>query len=254
MPTFPRGEIMSHPRDVAAPRALLKAFFVLALAVLSIAPSASGEQSYVSRYDVITGYTFLDSPSVGLFDNGFHFQFGVRPKTWYSLGFDYSVSSGSLTLTPNLLTTASQQQLTGLFQELAAAGELPPGYSLVVPTHSFTQTFTGGPQLAYRHFSRITLFIRPSVGVIHEVATPHATDMIAALVISQLAPTGKKTDTTIFYGFGGGVDFILSKHVSIRVQDDLVYDHLFNNLLQKGEVTTRFSIGPCFNFGKNIRK
>ena len=78
--------------------------------------------------------------------------------------------------------------------------------------------------------------------------------MIAALVISQLAPTGKKTDTTIFYGFGGGVDFILSKHVSIRVQDDLVYDHLFNNLLQKGEVTTRFSIGPCFNFGKNIRK
>ncbi len=245
---------MSLPKDVAGTHAVLKVFFMLTLALVSIAPSALGEQSYVSRFDLFAGYTFLDSPSVGLFDNGFHFQFGVRPKTWYSLGFDYSVSSGSLTLTPNLLTPALQDQLTGLFQELAATGQLPAGYSLSVPTHSFTQTFTGGPQLAYRHFSKITLFIRPSVGAIHETATPHPTDQIATLVVSQLAPTGTKTDTTIFYGFGGGVDFILSKHFSLRVQDDLVYDHLFSNLLKNGEMTTRFSIGPCLNFGKNIRK
>ena len=139
---------MSLPKDVAGTHAVLKVFFMLTLALVSIAPSALGEQSYVSRFDLFAGYTFLDSPSVGLFDNGFHFQFGVRPKTWYSLGFDYSVSSGSLTLTPNLLTPALQDQLTGLFQELAATGQLPAGYSLSVPTHSFTQTFTGGPQLA----------------------------------------------------------------------------------------------------------
>src|SRR5260221_1655923 len=83
---------------------------------------AFGQQEYVSRYDAFAGYTFLDSPHVGLFENGFQFQAGVRPKTWYSLGFDYSISSGDLTLTPNLLTNALQQQLALQLQQLATAG------------------------------------------------------------------------------------------------------------------------------------
>ena len=65
----------------------------------------------------------------------------MRPKTWYSLGFDYSVSSGGLTLTPNLLTPAWQQQLGGLLEELAAAGQLPAGYTVAIPSNSVTQTF-----------------------------------------------------------------------------------------------------------------
>jgi hypothetical protein len=32
-----------------------------------------------------------------------------------------------------------------------------------------------------------------------------------------------------------------------------VYDHLFNDVLKDGRWTVRFSIGPCFNFGRNIR-
>src|SRR6266404_6184827 len=116
-----------------------------------------GQQAYVSRYDAFAGYTFLDSPRVGLFENGFQFQAGVRPKTWYSLGFDYSISAGDLTLTPNLLTTALQQQLAAQLQQLAAAGLVPAGFTLSVPAHSKTQTFAAGPQLAYRHFSHITL-------------------------------------------------------------------------------------------------
>jgi hypothetical protein len=248
---------MPFPRKNRGAFPLLQALPLLILALLMVVAPAAAQQSYVSRYDLFAGYTFLDSPSVGLFDNGFHVQAGIRPATWYSLGVDYSVASGSLTLTPNLLTSTLQQQLAGLFQELGALGQLPAGFtvgSLVVPTHSFTETITGGPQLAYRHFSKITLFIRPSIGAIHEAATPQDTNAVETIVVSQLAPTGKKTDTTIFYGFGGGVDYIFSKHVSIRVQADLVYDHLFNNLLQNGEWTTRFSVGPCFNFGKNIRK
>lgn len=245
---------MSNPTAIERKSPLVKALPLLTAALLFLAASALGEQSYVSRYDLFAGYTFLDSPHVSLFENGFHFQAGVRPKTWYSLGFDYSISGGSLTLTPNLLTTTVQQELGGLFQELAAAGQLPPGYSLALASNSRTQTFTGGPQLAYRHFSKITLFIRPSIGAIYEVATPQPADPIAKLVVAALAPSGKKTDTTIFYGFGGGTDFIFSKHVSLRVQADLVYDHLFNDLLKDGRFTTRFSVGPCFNFGKNIRK
>jgi hypothetical protein len=208
------------------------------------------EQSYVSRFDTYVGYTFLDSPNVSLFENGLHYQFGVRPKTWYSIGFDYTVTMGNLTLTPNLLTDTTQQQLAPL---LAAA---PAGYELAVSTHSRTQTFAAGPQLAYRHFSKVTLFVRPDLGAMYERATPHANpgDEIAALAVEGLAPAGYKTSWSPFGGFGGGVDLLFSKHFALRVQADLVYNHLFSDILRDGRLTTRFSIGPCFNYGRNIQK
>lgn len=55
-----------------------------------------------------------------------------------------------------------------------------------------------------------------------------------------------------FGGFGGGVDYLLTRHIAVSVQADLVRNHLFGNLLQNGRWTTRFSVGPAFNFGKNI--
>jgi hypothetical protein len=211
----------------------------------------SGQQSYVTKFDVYAGYAFLNTPLVSLFDQGVAAQFGFRPKPWYSLGFDYSYSTGGLTVTPNLLPTAKQQALAPL---LEAA---PPGYSLVVPAHSKTQTFAVGPQLAYRHFKHITLFFRPVfAGAIHEYATPHpaAGDPIAALAVAALAPPGYVVDTTWFLGFGGGIDLIVSKHISFRTQADEVWDHLFNGLLKDGQWTTRFSVGPAFNFGRNIKE
>lgn len=241
--------------QTGTPHTIGLTFLMLTLALTLLASSAPGQQTYVTRYDVFTGYAFLDSPHVSLFENGFQFQAGVRPTTWYSLGFDYSVSDGNLTLTPNLLTTTLQQELGAELQALQAAGKLPPGYTLVVPAHSLTQTFAAGPQLAYRHFTNVTLFIRPDLGAIHEAATPQpkAGDLIAEGIVAQLMPTGKKTDWTPFYGFGGGVDLLFSKHVGLRVQSDLVYDHLFNDLLKDGRFTVRFSVGPIFNFGKNIK-
>jgi hypothetical protein len=224
---------------------------LLVAALLLWSSPVFSQQKYVTRYDAFVGYTFLDSPHVSLFENGVHAQFGVRPKTWYSLGFDYSVSAGDLTLTPNLLLPSLQQELGLLLKQVA-----PPGYTLSVPAHSHTQTLAAGPQLAYRHYAKVTLFIRPSFGAIYERATPHPIpgDLIAGLVVTQLAPLGYKTDWTAFYGFGGGADLLFSKHVALRVQADLVYDHLFSDLLKDGRFTTRFSIGPCFNFGKNIVK
>jgi hypothetical protein len=133
-------------------------------------------------------------------------------------------------------------------------GTLPAGYMLRLPAHSVTQTLAIGPQFSYRHFSKVTLFIRPSIGAIHETATPHPADPIAAGVAMQLAPSGQKTDWAGFYGFGGGVDFLISKHFALRVQADLVHDHLFSDLLNDGRWTTRFSVGPAFNFGSNIQK
>lgn len=213
-----------------------------------------GQQSYVSRYDLYTGYAFLDSPKIGLWENGFQTQFGYRAKTWMSIGFDYSITKGNMTLTPDLLPVALQQQLAAQFAYLASVGALPPGYALSVSADAVSNSFALGPQFAYRHFKYLTLFLRPSMGAIRENAVPKPADPIAAAVVTQLAPAGHKTDWQGFYGVGGGFDILFSKHVAWRVQGDYVYDHLFNDLLRDGRWTTRFSTGPCFNFGKNIKE
>ena len=69
--------------------------------------------------------------------------------------------------------------------------------------------------------------------------------------MSQLAPTGVKTDLVPFYGVGGGVDLNISHHFGVRMQVDFVRDHLFADLLNSRN-TVRFSVGPAVHFGKNI--
>lgn len=220
--------------------------------LLAASSPAFSQQTYVSQFNLYTGYTFLDSPHLGLFENGFHTQFGYNARTWLALGFDYSISTGDATLVPSLLPIPLEQQIAAQIAALQAAGQLPPGYSLMVPATSFTQTFALGPEYTYRHFERLTLFARPSVGAIREVATPHPRDPFAAAVAMQLAPSGKKLDWTGFYGFGGGFEVVLSRHLTLRTQADLVWDHLFSDLLRDGRWTVRFSVGPAFNFGRNI--
>jgi len=238
------------PSGAARIRVSVAILFLSALALLLPPSTAFGQQEYVSRFNTYIGYSFLDSPHVSLFENGLHYQAGVNATTWLALGFDYSFSEGNLTLTPNLLNTNLQQELGA---ELSLLGY--PVSSLAIPSHSATQTFAGGPQFEFRHYSKVTLFVRPSFGVIYERATPHPVGEVPSLVVATLLG-GKtsSTDSTPFYGFGGGADLNFSKHVALRVQADLVYDHLFSNFLKDGRLTTRFSIGPAFNFGSNIRK
>jgi hypothetical protein len=38
----------------------------------------------------------------------------------------------------------------------------------------------------------------------------------------------------------------------VRIQSDLVYWHLFSDLLKNGGWTVRFSVGPQIRFGRNI--
>lgn len=236
-------------------KALRLLFLVLPVVLLLLPLPVSGQQTYVTRFDVFGGYAFLDSPHVNMFENGFAIQGGARVRTWLSLGIDYTMAKGDLKLTPDLLTPALQQSLGTQLSGLVHAGIIPPTYSLAVGASSTTQTFAAGPQLAYRHFKKATFFLRPVfMGIIHEAASPKPTptDPIATAIVAGLAPSGKKTDNVLFYGFGGGFDIIISKHFSWRTQADLVYDHLFNDLLKDGRFTTRFSIGPAFNFGRNI--
>jgi hypothetical protein len=245
--------------------------FIMLLAFLLLASPVFGQQTYVTQFDAFTGYNFLNSAKLGLSEPGFGAQFGFRPKTWYSFGFDFTASSGDMSLSPSLLPTSLQQPLGAIVGQFQAIGLLPASYALAVPAHSKTETFAVGPQLAYRHFKHVTLFLRPVfAGAIHETATPTPpADLLAALghlppatqaavmaaVPKALAPLmsgAEKTDTTWFLGFGGGFDILLTNHFAIRTQADYVYDHLFNDILADGRFTTRFSIGPAFNFGKNI--
>jgi hypothetical protein len=229
---------------------------VLVLTLILAATQAFGQQSYVGRFDAYAGFAYLNSPHISLAEHGFHLQGGVRATTWLSLGVDFSRVQGDLTIVPSELLPSLQQSLGATLQQLAAAGMLPSGYTLSVPASSTTETFAGGPQIAFRHFSAVTLFIRPSCGAIHEVAVPHvpSTDPIATSIVHGLAPSGKKTDWTKFYGFGGGVDFNITKHFALRVQADFVHDHLFDDLLKDSRNTVRFSIGPGVQFGGNVAK
>jgi hypothetical protein len=178
----------------------------------------------------------------------------LNPNSWLALGFDYSRLTGHTDITPNLLTTALQTQLGGQIAGLEAVGVIPPTYSLVVPFNATTETFAAGPQLMFRHWTPITLFVRPSIGAIHEDALLHGTDPVSNGIVAQLAPGGTKSDWAPFYGFGGGAEFNFGPHFSLRAQADFVHNHLFSDVLKESRNTVRLSIGPAVHFGPNRAK
>lgn len=225
-----------------------------ALALLLFANHAAAQQSYVGLFDLYGGFAYLNSPSVKLQQRGGHLQAGINANSWLSLGFDYSRLSGHTDITGNLLTTSLQTQLGTQIAGLEALGVLPPNYTLVVPFDATTETFAAGPQLMIRHWTAVTLFVRPAIGAIHEIATLHATDPFSAGVVAQLAPGGSKTDWAPFYGFGGGGEFNFGGHFSIRAQADFVHNHLFSDVLRESRNTVRLSIGPAIHFGPNRAK
>jgi hypothetical protein len=236
----------------------------ISLAILSLAPCLLAQQpppveqpdgqAYVGRFLVYTGFMFLDSPKINLFEPGIHFQAGMRWSRHVSLGFDYSRGTGTTSVGLGQATTAIQNQFGPILQELIAAGILPANYMAALPFSSVTQTFTAGPEFPYRRFKRFTPYIRPSCGIINEIATAHPPDHVTQLLVNQVAPSGKEEEWTAFYGFGGGVGFNVTKHFGLVVQADLVHDHLFPDLLRTGRNTVRFSIGPGFQFGNNVTR
>src|SRR5947209_6655005 len=169
----------------------------LRLAALALlAGKAFGQQNYIGFYSAFTGFTYLDSPKINLAERGFHTQFGINAKTWLGFGFDYSISTGHTSITQSELIPSLQQQLSTELAPLVAAGLIPANFMLTLPIDSTSQTFALGPQLEYRHWQRVTLFIRPSIGAIHETATVHINGRIEQMVVARLAPSGTKTDRT----------------------------------------------------------
>src|SRR5262249_25632120 len=150
-------------------------------------PSTSvfAQQTYVTQFDLFAGYSYLNSPRIGLAEHGFETQAGVRAKKWLSFGFDYSISTGDLVLTSDLLVHPLQQSLNAQTAQLTAAGNLPPAYHLRLPAIPPTKTSPAGPQISFRHWKEVTIFVRPSCGIIKEKATPHPADPFATLVVAN---------------------------------------------------------------------
>jgi len=232
-----------------------KRILVLFSLFLTATITCAAQQEYVGRYNIYTGFSDLSSPGLNSLNQvGVNLQAGGNVNRWLAGGFDYSVQSGDTSLTANLATPQLQAQLAALAVQFAQAGLIPPGYTLRIPLHAFTQTITAGVQLEYRHFSRTTLFIRPSLSAFRITATPHpnSQDPYAVTVSSFLAPGGSLTDWTGAYGAGGGMDFNFSKHVGARFQLDATWNHPFNSILANGFWSYRYSVGPAFHFGSNV--
>ncbi len=220
--------------------------FILPIVFLfSIA--ASAQQDYVPRYDAFTGFSYLASPKLNLYQRGFNGEFGVNVTRWLALGGDYSVLNGTSSLLPKELDPRIQAGLAPL------APLFPPGYKLYVPFTATTQTFSAGPQVNYRHFKSVTLFIRPALGAIHESVTAKPIDPIQTAVVGALVPSRHKNDTTYFYGVGGGFDINASRHVALRVGVDFVHTFLFKDFLAESRNSVRISVGPTFRWGKNVQ-
>lgn len=233
-----------------------KALFSMALiaGIVGVAADAMAQPGYVGRYDVYAGWADLNSPELGLNQSGFNLQAGINPKRWFSVGFDYTWGNGSELLTPALLSPALQAQISAAEAQYIALGLLPPTYHLAVGTDATTQTFAAGPQLAFRKYSKLALFVRPDLGALRERVVPNASDAFAAVIVHNLAPSGFKRDWVGFYGLGGGGDLLLTKHVGLRMQFDAVHVHPFDDLLDHGRWTFRTSVGPSFHFGRNVEK
>ena len=222
-------------------RAVLPLLAALALFATVHCPA---QKSYIGRYDLFVGFSDINAPYVNnLNQPGFTAQGGFSHGRWLASGFDYSVESGTGPFTASLLPANLQQEL---------AAELPPGYHLNIPTDVTIQTFAAGSQLEYRHFAKTTILIHPVLCALRINATLHPGDPVASAVMAQLVPSGKKADWTGGYGAGGGTDLHVSKHLSARMQTDLVWSHPVNDLLGKGFWIYRFSVGPSFHFGRNI--
>jgi hypothetical protein len=224
---------------------------LIAALLLVFSIGAFAQQEYVGRYDAFAGFSYLDSPKLNLEQRGLNTQVGVNATRWLALGFDYSTQQGNGTLLVPELKPSLQAQL--------AAFPLPPGYSLYVPFSATTQTFTGGPQLSWRHFKRATFFVHPSIGAIHEhiKLAPHdaiTTALVGALLQGGVLQTTAPADTTYFYGLGGGAELNASKHVHLRADVEFVHVFLFSGLLADSRNSVRLSIGPSFSFGKNVAR
>ena len=222
---------------------------VLCVLVVSLAVSAVAQKADVNRYTVFTGFDYMVSPARNLTERGFDIDFGVTIKPWLALGGDFG-AMGSDIFSGAGTINGSETTLAPVLSSAAALGAPPPS-AVFVPFQSTTYTFAAGPQFYLRKWDKVTLFARPGFGGIHESAnlalSPQLAGLLGALGVPPISP--HQTDTTIFFGLGGGFDLNVSRPVGLRFAADWVNTHLFSSLLSNRQNYLRVSVGPTFRWG-----
>lgn len=230
----------------------LRTIILSALFLIGVQLAVSAQQEHVDRFDIFTGYSHLSTSSVHLQQNGFNGSFGVNVTRWLALGTDFSIFKGTSDLSLSDTTLASSvAQIVGQFPPAQQPLVLEGLSTLRVPFDATSFTWAAGPQLNLRKWNKVTLFVRPGLGLIHESADLNLAGLTALGVPTNALPgvSSHLTDTVLFYGGGGGFDINASKHVGFRFSVDYVHSHLFSDLL-KPRNTARFSVGPTWRFGE----
>lgn len=213
---------------------------LLFCAILLFCLPAWGQQD-VNKYTLFTGFDYMISPARNLTERGFETDFGVTVKPWMALGADFgALVNGAGTINGN--ETIYVPILKQVGQD--------PG-SVHAAFKSKTYTFAAGPQLYLRKWEKVTLFVRPGFGGIHEDASFTLPPQLGLLLtkFGKPIPSPNQSDTTLFFGLGGGFDVKVHRNVGMRFAADWVNTHLFSNLLTGRQNYVRFSIGPAFKWG-----
>ncbi len=231
-------------------------FFLLIVFIFISALSGFAQQDYIARYSAYTAFSYLSTPSLNLTQRGFDGDLGVNLRPWLTLGADFSYQSGSASLLPGSLSSSAQAKLAPIIPLL------PPGFVLAVPYNTRTWTYEAGPQFNYRKEKNFTYFARPALGALHSgfTAQPgqcqqpqlHCQAILTQVVAGLVGPSLGKSDTVVFYGFGGGVTWEATHNFGLRIAADYVRYNFFSDLLNGSRGTVRVTVGTKFNFGKNI--
>ena len=199
------------------------------------------QQNDVNRYTLFTGFDYMISPARNLTERGFEADFGVTVKPWMALGGDFgALVSGAGTINGG----------ETIYAPILRQVQLNPS-SVHVAFNSTTYTFAAGPQFYLRRFEKVTFFARPGFGGIHENANFTLPPQLGLLLTQFGAPIpgAHQSDTTVFFGLGGGFDVKVHRNVGVRFAADWVNTHLFTNLLTQRQNYVRFSIGPAWKWG-----
>ena len=215
-------------------------------AFLLLCPLSFSQQTEITQFSVISGYSYLHTPSLNLAQRGYNGDIAINARPWLSLGFDFSAFSGGSTLLPDYLNSATQTKLA----HMVPAGT--PASLLAVPYTSSTYTYQVGPQFNYRRLRKVTLFVRPALGLLHAKIQTNPSPMGTMLISRLLGGKLSDADNTVFYGFGGGATWEIHPNFGLRVSADLARFNFFPDVLNGSRNGLRLSLATKFGFGKNI--
>lgn len=223
----------------------MKRIFVCALILLSMSLCAFAQQTYVNRVGFFTGYSFLNTSSIGLKQHGFNTSGGYHMNRWMEIGGDFSVLKGDTNL------GISDTKLGPVLAPILAARGIPVSAlaGVALPINATTYTYQIGGQINIRKWRSVTPFIRPVLGAMHEMVDVKLTNPALAPVFQAAKFKTHLGDTVPMYGVGGGIDFNLSRHFGMRFSVDYAHSKMFESMLEP-QNTVRFSVGPTFKLGE----